>query len=62
MNLFGLVILETTSLRDDDFGTYKCVATNAAGSAEATFNLLKGEERHDMTPRFTSQLKVYIAK
>ncbi len=56
--MFGIVILEKVGLRESDFGTYKCVATNAAGRAEATFKLVKGEEQSDLTPRFTSQLKV----
>ncbi len=60
VNLFGLVILEKSSLKESEFGNYKCIATNAAGSCQSSFNLIMGEARADLTPRFTSLLKVIL--
>jgi titin len=60
INMFGLAILEVTGLKESEFGSYTCTATNAVGSATCEFTISKAEDATDADkiPRFTSQLKV----
>ena len=41
MNMFGLAIMELTDIRSSDFGSYTCTATNASGTATASFDIIE---------------------
>jgi len=58
VNLFGLAILEIRGIKESEFGSYVCQATNAAGSATSEFTIAKSDDGlSNRVPKFTSQLK-----
>ena len=53
-----MVIFEIIGIRQSDEGQYTCIAKNRSGNDKVSFNIGYSEQNSQVSPKFTTQIKV----